>query len=139
MTQEDISRLCLAERERLLNKYFGTLPTDHALNIEQIGELTKYAETEYKHFLGVLWEQVRGTDGRPLDDLLNKRYNRFSLNKEYVAKISTAVTDAEEITLWERITDSNYRDIEHLNALITAYATDLLAHITADFMEDVKC
>ena len=136
--REQLSKTCLAERERLLQKHVGNLSTDSALSLSQIGEIIEKIEDEYKQFLSNLWEQVRNGDSRSLDDILDKQYNRYVLNMEYAKDIRVSQAAAEEITLWEQITNSNYRDIEHLNALVSAYARDLLAHITQDFMEDVK-
>lgn len=134
---QHLSKTCLAERERLLQKYVSNLPVDSALSLSQIGEIIEQMEDEYKLFLTNLWEQVRNDDCRSLDGILDKRYNRYILNREYAKDISTSHAAAEEITLWEQITNTNICDIEHLNALIYAYAKDLLAHITVDFMEDV--
>ena len=128
----------MAERERLLQKHVGNLSTDSALSLSKIDEIIEKIEDEYKQFLSNLWEQVRNGDGRSLDDILDKRYNRYVLNMEYAKDIRVSQAAAEEITLWEQITDTNILDIERLNSLIRAYATDLLAHITLDFMEDVE-
>ena len=135
---KSISRTCLAERERLLDTYLASLPTGEVINRGQIAELIDQIEQEYKSFLKYLWHSISNKDQRKLDDLLDKRYNRFGIGSEYGVSIKSAISEAEEITLWEQITNSNYRDIEHLNALIRAYARDLLAHITLDFMEDIK-
>lgn len=137
MKREEIAKRCFAAREQLIDKYSGSLPKDHAVELEQIGSLVEQIEEEYKRFLAELWEQIKGEDTRSLDDILDKRYNRFALHIEYAAPLNMAVANAEEVTLWEQITNSNYRDIEHLDTLIGAYARDLLAHITLDFMEDV--
>lgn len=138
MTMKSITKACLDERERLLDTYLASLPTGEVINREQIAELIDQIEQEYKSFLKNLWHSIRNKDQRKLDDLLDKRYNRFGIGSEYGVSIKSAISEAEEITLWEQITNSNYRDIEHLNALIRAYARDLLAHITLDFMEDIK-
>lgn len=138
MKREEIAKRCFAVREQLIDKYCGSLPKDHAIELEQIGSLVEKLEEEYKRFLAELWEQVKGNDTRSLDDILDKRYNRFALHVEYAAPLNMAVANAEEVTLWEQITNSNYRDIEHLDTMISAYARDFLAHITLDFMEDVK-
>lgn len=137
MNKELISKQCLAEREQLISKYCYALPTDHAMPIEQIRELIEQIEKEYKVFLCGLWEQVKDDDDRSLDAILDKRWNRTVLAREYTEPIETAIEEAEEITLWEQITNSNYRDIDHLNSLVKAYVYDLLAHITRDFMEEL--
>ena len=135
--KENISKICLAERSRLLQKYVGSLPTDSPLSLTSIEEIIEQLENEYRLFLANLWEQICSGDPRSLDDILDKRYNRYILNKEYAKEIRISQAAAEEITLWEQITNTNSRDIERLNTLITTYAKDLLAHITLDFMEDV--
>ena len=138
MTLEDISKSCLAERERLQEIHLASLPTDKVIDLAQIAELIDKIEQGYKLFLTDLWNDIRQTDKRTLNAILDKRYNRFGMGSEYAVSIKSAISEAEEITLWEQITNSNYRDIEHLNSLIRAYAHDLLAHITADFMEDIR-
>ena len=137
--KQELSKICLEERERLLQKYLGNLSKESATSLEQIRNLMAQMEDEYKLFLTNLWEQIKETnDNRTLDNILDKRMNRTMLAKAYSLPIETALKSAKEITLWEQITNSNYRDIEHLNALVGAYARDLLAHITLDFMEDVQ-
>ena len=136
--KQDTAKICLEEREQLLSKYLEGLPIESAISLEEISSLVERLEDEYKQFLTTLWEQVRQDDEvRSLDDVLDKRYNRYILNREYAKDIRVSQSAAEEITLWEQITNTNIRDIEHLNVLICAYAKDLLAHITLDFMENV--
>lgn len=138
MTREEISKECLNVRELLIRDCHNVLPTDQAADMVKINHLVGRVEEEYKNFLSTLWKDIRPDDERTLDDILDKRYNRLVLARDYTAPIEAAIGDAEEITLWERITNSNYRDIEQLNALVIAYIRDLLAQITRDFMEDVK-
>lgn len=138
MTKEQLSKLCHAERERLIDTYFGNLPIDKAVDLGIITERINKMEDEYKLFLAKLWHQSEEVDVLSLNGVLDKNLNRWSLGGEYAVSIKEAHSEADEVTLWEQITNSNDRDIKHLNALIIAYARDLLAHITMDFMEDVK-
>lgn len=138
INKQQIANLCLDEREQLLQKYVVNLPEDAALPLSRIGEIVEQMEDEYRQFLSGLWEQVRKDDTRSLDEILDKRYNRYILTCEYAKDIRVSQAAAAEITLWEQIADTNIHDIRHLNALIYTYAKDLLAHITLDFTEDVK-
>ena len=138
MSNQEISRQTIAERKRLIEIIVNALPTDSAITIDQIGELVEQIENDYKRFLVLLWEQIKGKDSRSMDELLDKRYNRFMISAEYESVLTQAIADAEEVTLWEQISNSNYRDIKQLNALVVAYSTDLLAHITFDFLEEIK-
>ena len=137
MSFQEVSKQCMEERERLVRHYTDSLPTDCPIELAQIVELVDQLEQSYKQYLCNLWEGMRN-DSRTLDDLLDKRYSRFALNRDYAHKIHAAQAEAEEVTLWEQITNSNYRDIAHLNTLIITYCRDLLAHITIDFLEDIK-
>lgn len=137
-SKQEIAKRCLEKREQLLNKYMENLPPDATIPLAEINTRIEQMEDEYKQFLTALWEQVRSdNEERSFDEILNKRYNRYIRNREYANDISLSHSAAEEITLWEQITNTNIHDIEHLNALIRAYAKDLLACITKDFMENV--
>ena len=137
MNIQEVAKQCIAKREELINLHLEHLPQEEAIDIDHVCEIMHRLEAEYKHFLSDLWDKLKGADDRTIDDILDKHYHRYGLGLEYSIPIITAHAKAEEITLWEQITNSNYRDVAHLNVLIRAYATDLLAHITADFMEDL--
>lgn len=138
MTRDELVLSCIEERERLIGTYLGDLPTDKAVDLRIIAERIDKMEEEYKLFLAKLWHQSEDADAQSLRDVLDKNLNRWSFGGEYAVSIKEAHSEADEVTLWEQITNSNDRDIKHLNSLIIAYAKDLLAHITLDFMEDVK-
>lgn len=138
MTRDELVLSCIEERERLIDTYLGDLPTDKAVDLGTIVERIDKMEEEYKLFLAKLWHQSEDADAQSLRDVLDKNLNRWSFGGEYAVSIQEAHSEADEVTLWEQITNSNDRDIKHLNSLIIAYAKDLLAHITLDFMEDVK-
>ena len=71
MTNEQITTLCKEKEQELLNKYFGKLVNDAAVEQpETIGEYTKdlplKIEAEYKAYLEGLWkecapEELKGT------------------------------------------------------------------------------
>lgn len=138
LSKAKVSVLCLHERERLVLSHVNDLPEDRVLSLYEISCIIDQVETEYKQFLLELWSRIQGKDGRTLDDILDKRYNRFFLKLGYAKQICLAHADAEEVTVWEQITNSNYQDIKQLNVLVRACAIDVLAHITSDFMEDVS-
>lgn len=137
MTHQEIIKQTIEERERLVQAHLNSLPMDTAIDIAEITERIEALEQEYKLFLARLWKDECPEDERGLEDILDKQYNRFALDRDYQSKIVEAQAAAEEVTLWEKMTNSNYKDITQLNALIVAYAKDLLAHMTRDFMEDV--
>ena len=138
MSIEELSKCSLAERERLIEAYFGALPVDNPISMEQIAERIGQMEEEYKVFLVKLFYQSDTIDEQTIYSVVDKNINRYALGGEYAPTLKEASANAEQITLWEQITNSNDRDVKHLNALVVAYARDLLAHITRDVLEEVK-
>ena len=138
MTREDILKNSLEVRELFVRDCYNVLPKDHAADLDFINHLASRVEEEYRSFLSIIWNEIRQDDERSLDDILDKRYNRLVLAQDYNSSIKDAHSEAKEITLWEQITNSNYRDIDHLNELFVVYVRDLMAQMTRDFLEDIE-
>lgn len=138
MKKAEILKKTLTVRESIIENCHNALPKDHAVDMDFVNQLIDKVEEDYRTYLSVLWGEISQNDKRSLDDILDKRYNRLMIAHDYVTSIESAHKDAREITLWERLTNSNGKDIQQMNALIIAYSKDILAQITQDFMEDVK-
>lgn len=143
MTPERIEKLCTAKEQELLDKYFGNIVHEAAVvRPETIGEYTRELplkiEAEYLDFLRGLWDEVRGDDPRWLDDLLDRHHVRMMMTEDDREGVEQAYDDASRITLWERLTKTNHRDVTRYKGLLKEYARELLCGLTADFLEDVK-
>ena len=143
MTPERIEKLCTAKEQELLDKYFGNIVHEAAVvRPETIGEYTRELplkiEAEYLDFLRGLWDEVRGDDPRRLDDLLDRHHVRMMMTEDDREGVEQAYDDASRITLWERLTKTNHRDVTRYKGLLKEYARELLRGLTADFLEDVK-
>ena len=125
-------------RDLFVQDCYNVLPKDHAADMDFINHLACRVEEEYRSFLSSIWDEIRQNDKRSLDDVLDKRYNRLVLSQDYSSSIKAAYGEAKEVTLWEQITNSNYRDIDHLNESVVAYVRDLMAQMTRDFLEDIE-
>lgn len=142
MTNEQIKKLCKDKELELLNKYFGNLVKEAAVNRpETIGEYTKdlplKIEAEYREFLEELWkehapEELKGT---PL--VLEEQKLRKLMTDDDRELIDVAHKDATEQTLWERITKTNYKDVTYYKGLLEAYTRDLLMVMRHDFLEEI--
>ena len=142
MIPEQIEQLCAAKEQELLDKYFGNAIYEAAIvRPETIGAYTKdlplKIEAEYFEFLKRLWDDVRGDDSRSLDDLLDKRHLRMLMTEDDREGIEQAYDNAVQITLWERLTKSNHKDVTFYKGLLKEYACELLRGLTVDFLEDV--
>ena len=142
MTKEKISKLCKDKEQELLNKNFGNLVKEAAIERpEKIGDYTKELplkiEEEYRIFLEGLWkdnapEELRG---KPL--ALEEQRLRKLMTDDDREGIDAAFRDATTRTLWERITKTNHKDVTYYKGMLEEYTRDLLLVMRHDFLEEM--
>lgn len=142
MNSEQIKNQCKAKEQELLNRYFGNLIHEAAIERpENIGDYTKdlplKIEAEYRTFLEALWadcapESLKGT---PL--VLEEQKLRELMTDDDREGINTAFEKATTITLWERITKSNHEDVTYYKGLLQEYTKELLMLMRMDFLEEI--
>lgn len=142
MKQEQIEKKCIEKEQELLNKYFGNLIYEAAnVRPETIGAYTKnlplQVEGEYKTFLEGLWKEYapEGQKGMPL--VLEEQKLRILMTEDDRVGIEEAYKNATAITLWEKITKSNHKDVTYYKGLLQEYTKDLLFVMREDFLEEV--
>ena len=142
MTNEQIITLCKEKEQELLDKYFGKLVKEAAIERpETIGEYTKdlplKIEVEYRVFLEELWKEHNPNEqkGRPL--VLEEQTLRELMTADDRKLIDAAHKDATELTLWERITKTNHKDVTYYEGLLQEYTRDLLMVVRNDFLEEI--
>lgn len=142
MTPQEIANLCETKQNQLLDKYFGNLVHEAAIERpETIGEYTKdlplKIEAEFRTFLEELWkehapEELKGT---PL--ILEEQKLCKLMTDDDREMIDAAHEEATELTLWERITKSNHEDVTYYKGLLYHYTKDLLIVMRNDFTEEI--
>lgn len=142
MVKEQLHFLCKEQEQKLLNKYFGNLVKEAAIDCpETIGEYTKdlplKIEEEYRMFLEKLWKEHAPDDlkGTPL--VLEEQKLRKLMTDDDRELIDAAHKDATERTLRERITKSNHKDVTYYKGLLQEYTRDLLMVMREDFLEEI--
>ena len=142
MTNEQITKLCKDKEQELLNKYFGNLVKEAAIEQpETIGEYTMdlplKIELEYKAFLEELWLEVapEGFKVQPL--VLEEQQLRKLLTEGDLQKLEDAYKAATEQTLWERITKTNHNDVTYYKGLLLEFTRDLLMVMRTDYLEEI--
>ena len=143
MNRNDIEILCSQKANALLEKNFGNLVKEAAVDRpETIGdydiELPLRIETEYREYLKDLWKEISPQDTRTFDDLLDKKELRDKLTADDREGISDAYRHAQQRTLWERITKTNHKDVTNYKGLLEEYTRELLFCMKHDFMEEIK-
>ena len=142
MTNEQIERLCKEKEQELLKKYFGNLVREAAVERpETIGEYGKdlplRIEAEFREFLEGLWKEVapEGLRGMPL--VLEEQRLRELMTDDDREGIEEAYKDAVDVTLWEKITRTNHKDVTYYKGLLLEYTRDLLMVMRNDFLEEI--
>lgn len=142
MTNEQIVKRCKEKEQELLNKYFGDLVLEAAVDQpETIGTYTKdlplKVEAEFREFLEELWKEAapEGLKGTPL--VLEEEKLRELMTNDDREGIEEAYKDAMERTLWERITKTNHKDVAYYKGLLHEYTRDLLLVMRTDFLEEI--
>ena len=142
MEKAEIQKYCIKKEEELLNKYFGNLVKEAAIGQPETiegydKELPLRIEAEYKEFLSELWKEVAGDDKRTIDEIIDKKELREKLTDDDREGIDEAYKNAQQRTLWERITNTNHKDVTFYKGLLEEYTRELLFCLRHDFLEEI--
>lgn len=135
--ENKVEILCLEKEQELLEKYFGKLAEEAAgERPETIGLYTKdlplKIEAEFRDYLAGLWKEFSDS---PL--VLEEQKLRWLMTEDDREGIEEAYKDARRITLWERITGSNHKDVAFYKGLLYEYTKELLMVMRIDFLEEI--
>lgn len=142
MNKELVERYCKEKEAQLLEKYFGNLVKEAALERpETIGEYTKdlplKIEDEYRAYLEDLWKEYAPETLKATPLVFEEQKLRMLMTDDDREGIDIAFKDATEQTLWERITKSNHKDVTYYKGLLHEYTRDLLMVMREDFLEEI--
>ncbi len=135
--ESNIETLCRDKERELLDRYFGNLTKEAAIERpETIGlyskDLPLKIEAEFREYLVGLWKEYSDS---PL--VLEEQKLRWLMTEDDREAIDGAYRDAGRITLWERITRSNHKDVTFYKGLLREYTEDLLTVMRLDFLEEI--
>ena len=142
MNTKQVINLCKEKEQELLNKYFGNLVKEAAVERpETIGVYTKdlplKIEAEYRVFLERLWKEYAPEDLKGTHLVLEEQKLRKPMTDDDRELIDVAHKDATEQTLWECITKTNHKDVTYYKGLLQEYTRDLLMVMREDFLEEI--
>ena len=143
MPLQQIESQCRNKAEELLNKYFGKLVPEAAIEQpESIGdyslELPRKIEAEYYDYLKGLWAEIAPSDSPSFEEIIDKKNQSNQMTDDDREIIQLAYDDAITRTLWERLTKTNHKDVTYYKGLLKRYTEDLLSALRCDFIADVK-
>lgn len=142
MTPQEIADLCEEKQKQLLNKYFGNLVHEAAIERpETIGNYTKdlplKIEAEYRSFLEELWHRLLPEGKKDIPLVFDEQRLRKLSTDDDREMIEPAYEDATRQTIWEKITKSNHKDVTYYKGLLFEYTKDLLNVMCIDFLEEI--
>lgn len=142
MSNKQIERTCIEKEQELLNKYFGNLTKEAAIERPKtIGEYTKdlpsKIEREYFAFLEDLWKNNTQGEHKISDLVLEEKKLRGLMTENSFEMIEEAYKNAIEQTLWEKITKSNHEDVAFYKGLLYKHTQELLMIMRKDFLEEI--
>lgn len=135
--ENKIATLCIGKEQELLDKYFGNLNKEAAIDRPETTDnypidLPLRIENEFREYLVALWQEYSDT---PL--VLEEQKLRWLMTENDRKAIEDAYKNARRITLWERITKSNHKDVTYYKGLLYEYTKDLLTVMRIDFLEEI--
>ena len=143
MNYQQIETQCKAKADELINKYFGNLVKEAAIEKpEEIGdyslELPRQVEAEYYAYLKGLWEEIVPKCLFSFEEIMNKKHLSDRMTDDDREIIQPAYNNAVRRTLWERITKTNHKDVTFYKGLLKRYTEELLLALRCDFIEDLR-
>jgi hypothetical protein len=138
MTTEQIAKLCKEKELDLLDKYFGNLDKEAIIERpETIGEYEKELplkiEAEFKEYLLGIWKEINPDK----ECVFEEQKLRELMTEDDREGIEYAYKDAVEQTIWERITQTNHKDVTYYKVLLKEYTQELLTCMRLDFLEEI--
>jgi hypothetical protein len=137
-TKEEIAKLCKEKELDLLDKYFGNLDKEAIIERpETIGEYEKELplkiEAEFKEYLLDIWKEINPDK----ECVFEEQKLRELMTEDDREGIEYAYKDAVEQTIWERITQTNHKDVTYYKVLLKEYTQELLMCMRLDFLEEI--
>ena len=137
-TKEEIAKLCKEKELDLLDKYFGNLDKEAIIERpETIGEYEKELplkiEAEFKEYLLGIWKEINPDK----ECVFEEQKLRELMTEDDREGIEYAYKDAVEQTIWERITQTNHKDVTYYKVLLKEYTQELLTCMRLDFLEEI--
>ena len=143
MDRQAIEDRCYGKAKELLTKYFGDFATISGVvkpeTLENIytDELPRKIAEEFRAFLAGLWSEIAPEGAKSFDEIMNRKRSIDLIHDDYDDFLPSARLSAETITLWEKITKTNHKDVTYYKGLLKQYTEELLETMAEDFLEDV--
>ncbi|MBQ9311280.1 MAG: hypothetical protein IJ222_10540 [Bacteroidales bacterium] len=135
---------CLDKANGLIDKYFPNFIHEAAIKKperlagEYNDELPHKIASEFRVWLSRLWAELAPEGAKPFDEIMNLKKSIEVTDASYAPYLNDARKDAEQITLWEKLTKTNHEDVSYYKGLLKQYTEELLRVMIKDFVGDIS-
>lgn len=144
MDRQIIEDRCYGKAKELLKQYFGDFATvsgvvkPETLDSQYTDTLPRKIAEEYRVFLAALWSEIAPEGARSFDEIMDRQRSIDMVHDDFDDFLPSARLSAQTITLWEKITKTNHKDVTYYKGLLKQYTEELLETMAEDFLEDVE-
>ena len=143
MDRQIIEDRCYGKAKELLKQYFGDFATvsgvvkPETLDSQYTDTLPRKIAEEYRAFLAALWSEIAPEGARRFDAIMDRQRSIDMVHDDFDDFLPSARLSAQTVTLWEKITKTNHKDVTYYKGLLKQYTEELLETMAEDFLEDV--
>lgn len=143
MDRTAIESCCREKADELLERYFPDFINEAAvIRPEKLAaayhdDLPREVQQAFREWLASLWEEIAPAGAKSFPEIMNLHKSMQMVDISYVPYLKEAREKAEKITLRERITRTNHKDVTFYKGLLKQYTEELLQTMIQDFMGDV--
>ena len=143
MDRQSIEDRCRTKCNELMTRYFGDFSVvsgvekPETLDPVYTDMLPRKISDEFRQFLSGLWEEVSPAGDKSIDDVMNLSRSMDLIHDDYDDYLPPARLSAETVTIWEKITKTNHRDVTFYKGLLKQYTEELLDTMVTDFMDNI--
>lgn len=144
LTINQIDTLCWEKYTSLLKEYFGNLAETAAyerpesLDPQYTLSLPERIADQYRAFLQELWKENAPKDAPAFEDIMNAKKIMELAKARYEEDLVAAENEARKVSVLEKITVTNHKDVTHYMGLLKDCTEDILKALMDDFLMDAE-
>lgn len=145
MRKADVEKQCLSKERELLDRYFGNIVTEAVIDRPETlaagytKDLPFKIEAEYLEYLRAIWRDYSISKfGKETPLILEEVTLRDNVVTNHRDNLDTAYKNAKIQNLWERITQTNHKDVTYFKGCLKDFTCELLWVMRTDFLEEIE-
>ena len=143
MDRQIIEDRCYDKVKELLKKYYGDFATvsgvvkPETLDSVYTDTLPRKIAGEFRAYLSGLWDEIAPDGAKTFDEVMDRQRSIDLVHDDFDDFLPSARLSAQTVTLWEKLTKTNHKDVTYYKGLLKQYTEELLETMAEDFLEDL--